>query len=197
MLGEAVLEPALEWVARTLSVSTLLSEVAESTRRVSDIVAAVKSYSQMDRAEVQRFDLGDGLESTIVMLGHKIRGLEVVRSYGSDVPEIEGHPGELNQVWTNLIDNAVDAMGGEGTLHLATRVDGDDVVVEVGDTGPGMPPEIVARAFEAFFTTKDVGKRTELGLDIARRIVEERHGGSIGIESQPGQTIIRVRLPGR
>ncbi len=195
VLGEAVLEPALEWVASTLSVFTLLSEVAESTRRVSDIVAAVKSYSQMDRAAVQRFDVTDGLESTLVMLGHKVRGLEVVRSYGSDVPEVEGHPGELNQVWTNLIDNAVDAMDGAGTLHLTTRVDGDDVVVEVGDTGRGMPPEVAARAFEAFYTTKDVGKGTGLGLDIARRIVEDRHGGAIGIESQPGQTIIRVRIP--
>jgi signal transduction histidine kinase len=197
VLDEAVLEPALEWVASTLSVFTLLSEIAESTRRVSEIVAAVKSYSQMDRAAIQRFDVTDGLESTIVMLGHKVKDLEIVRSYGSDVPEIEGHPGELNQVWTNLIDNAVDAMDGAGTLHLVTRFDGQDVVVEVGDTGPGMPPEVVARAFEAFFTTKDVGKGTGLGLDIARRIVEERHGGSISIESQPGKTIIRVQIPAR
>ncbi len=195
VLGEKSLEPGLEWVASTLSVSALLSEVAESTRRVSDIVAAVKSYSQMDRAALQRFDVTDGLESTLVMLGHKLRGVEVVRSYASDVPEIEGHPGELNQVWTNLIDNAVDAMDGAGTLHLTTRVEGDDVVVEVGDTGRGMPPEVAARAFEAFYTTKDVGKGTGLGLDIARRIVEERHGGAIAIESQPGHTIIRVRIP--
>jgi signal transduction histidine kinase len=195
VLGEEVLEPGLEWVASTLSVSALLSEVAESTRRVSDIVAAVKSYSQMDRAALQRFDVIDGLESTLVMLGHKLRGVDISRSYGSDVPQIEGHPGELNQVWTNLIDNAVDAMNGAGTLHLTTRVEGDDVVVEVGDTGRGMPPEVAARAFEAFYTTKDVGKGTGLGLDIARRIVEERHGGAIAIESQPGHTVIRVRIP--
>jgi signal transduction histidine kinase len=195
VLGEEVLEPGLEWVASTLSVSALLSEVAESTRRVSDIVAAVKSYSQMDRAALQRFDVTDGLESTLVMLGHKLRGVDISRSYGSDVPQIEGHPGELNQVWTNLIDNAVDAMNGAGTLHLTTRVEGDDVVVEVGDTGRGMPPEVAARAFEAFYTTKDVGKGTGLGLDIARRIVEERHGGAIAIESQPGHTVIRVRIP--
>jgi signal transduction histidine kinase len=194
-LGDAALEPGLEWVASTLSLFSLLSEVEESTRRVSDIVASVKSYTQMDRAEIQRFDVTDGLESTIVMLGNKLRDVEVVRLYGSDLPEIEGHPGELNQVWTNLIDNAVDAMDGRGTIRLTTRVDGNDLVVEVCDSGPGMPPEVAARAFEAFFTTKDVGKGTGLGLDIARRIVEDRHGGVIGIDSRPGQTIIRVRLP--
>ena len=197
VLGDALLEPGLEWVASTLSVSTLLSEVAESTRRVSEIVGAVKSYSQMDRAEVQRFDVTDGLESTLVMLGHKLKDVDIVRSYGSDVPEIDGHAGELNQVWTNLIDNAVDAMNGAGTLHLATRVVGNDVEVEVGDTGSGMPPEVLARAFEAFYTTKDVGKGTGLGLDIARRIVADRHGGTIGIESEPGHTVIRVRIPAR
>ncbi|MGH9126388.1 MAG: ATP-binding protein [Acidimicrobiales bacterium] len=194
VLGEAALEPGLEWVASTLSLFSLLAEVEESTRRVSDIVASVKSYTQMDRAGAQRFDVTDGLESTIVMLGNKLRGVEIVRSYGSDVPEIEGHPGELNQVWTNLIDNAVDAMDGTGTIRLTTRVEGNDLVVEVCDSGRGMPPEVVARAFEAFFTTKDVGKGTGLGLDIARRIVD-RHGGVIGIESEPGQTIIRVRIP--
>ncbi len=194
VLGDAALEPGLEWVASTLSLFSLLAEVEESTRRVSDIVASVKSYTQMDRAEVQQFDVTDGLESTLVMLGNKLRGVEIIRSYGSDVPEIEGHPGELNQVWTNLIDNAVDAMDGTGTLRLTTRVDGNDLVVEVGDSGRGMPPEVIARAFEAFFTTKDVGKGTGLGLDIARRIVD-RHGGVIGIESRPGQTIIRVRIP--
>ena len=195
VLGDTALEPGVEWVASTLSLFALLAEVEESTRRVSDIVGSVKSYTQMDRAEIQRFDVTDGLESTIVMLGNKLRSVEIVRSYGSDVPEIEGHPGELNQVWTNLIDNAVDAMGGAGTLRLTTRVERSDLVVEVCDSGPGMPPEVVARAFEAFFTTKEVGKGTGLGLDIARRIVEDRHGGVIGIESRPGQTIVRVRLP--
>jgi len=197
VLGEAVLEPGLEWVASTLSVFTLLAEVAESTRRVSEIVGAVKSYSQMDRAEIQHFDVTDGLESTLVMLGHKLRDIEIVRDYAKDVPRIDGHAGELNQVWTNLIDNAVDAMDGVGTLHLVTRLVGDDVEVEVGDTGSGMPPEVAARAFEAFYTTKDVGKGTGLGLDIARRIVADRHGGTIAIESEPGRTVIRVRIPAR
>jgi signal transduction histidine kinase len=113
------------------------------------------------------------------------------------VPGIDAHAGELNQVWTNLIDNAVDAMGGVGTLRVATRADGDHVVVEIGDTGPGMPPQVAARAFEAFYTTKDVGKGTGLGLDIARRIVEERHAGTITIDSRPGETVLRVRIPVR
>jgi signal transduction histidine kinase len=130
------------------------------------------------------------------MLGHKLRdGVTVVRDYGADVPQIDAYAGELNQVWTNLIDNAIDAMDGAGTLRVATRAEGNDVVIEIGDTGPGMPPEVAARAFDAFYTTKDVGKGSGLGLDIARRIVTERHAGTITIESQPGETVLRVRIP--
>jgi signal transduction histidine kinase len=196
VLEGSALEPGLEWVASTFSVATLLAEVKESTRRVSDLVAAVRSYSQMDRASMQRIDVTEGLESTLVMLGHKLRdGVEVVRDYGADVPQIEAYAGELNQVWTNLIDNAVDAMGGAGTLKVTTHAEGDTVVVEIGDTGPGFPPAVAARAFEAFYTTKDVGKGTGLGLDIARRIVVDRHGGAIDIDSRPGETVLRVSLP--
>jgi signal transduction histidine kinase len=137
----------------------------------------------------------DGLESTLVMLGHKLRGVTVVREYGTDVPMIDAYAGELNQVWTNLIDNAVDAMGGSGTLRVATRAEDGEVVIEIGDTGSGMPPEVAARAFEAFYTTKDVGQGTGLGLDIARRIIVERHGGKISIDSRPGETTLRVELP--
>jgi signal transduction histidine kinase len=196
VLAGPALEPGLEWVASTFSVATLLSEMKVSTRRISGLVAAIKSYSQMDRASMQRVDVTDGLESTLVMLGHKLRGgVTVVRHYGADVPPVEAYPGELNQVWTNLIDNAVDAMGGAGTLRLATRAERDHVVIEISDTGPGMPPQVAARAFEAFYTTKDVGKGTGLGLDIAQRIVAERHGGTIAIESRPGETVLRVRIP--
>ncbi|GAA1251880.1 sensor histidine kinase [Oryzihumus leptocrescens] len=195
-LEGSTLEPGLEWVASTLAASTLLAEVRESTRRVSDLVAAVRSYSQMDRASMQLVDVTDGLESTLVMLGHKLRdGITVVRDYGSGVPRVAAYAGELNQVWTNLIDNAVDAMGGVGTLQLTTRGEDGSVVVEVADTGPGMPPAVAARAFEAFYTTKEVGQGTGLGLDIARRIIEERHGGAISIDSGPGHTVLRVRLP--
>ena len=138
---------------------------------------------------MQPLDVTEGLESTLVMLGHKLRGgVTVVREYDADLPrDRRATPGELNQVWTNLIDNAVDAMDGDGTLRVVTRREPDAVVVEIGDTGPGMPPEVAARAFEAFFTTKDVGKGTGLGLDIARRIVVERHRGEIEIDSAPGR----------
>lgn len=198
VLEGPALQPGLEWVASTFSVATLLDEVKESTRRISELVAAVRSYSQLDRASLQRVDVTEGLDSTLVMLGHKLGdGVTVVREYDAGVPPIEAYAGELNRVWTNLIDNAVDAMEGMGTLRVATRADGDGVVVEIADTGPGMPPEVAARAFEAFYTTKDVGKGTGLGLDIARRIVEDRHGGTITIDSHPGATVLRVRLPVR
>jgi signal transduction histidine kinase len=183
-------------VASTLSVGALLAEVKESTRRVSELVGAVKSYSQLDRASIQVIDVTEGIESTLIMLGHKLRdGVTIARDYDPGVPRVEAYAGELNQVWTNLIDNAVDAMDGAGTLRISTRVEGDAAVVRIGDTGVGMPPEVAARAFEAFYTTKDVGQGTGLGLDIARRIVVERHGGAITIDSHPGETVVAVRIP--
>jgi signal transduction histidine kinase len=198
VLGDGTLEPGLEWVASTLSTGTLLSEVKDSTGRVSALVAAMKSYSQLDRASQQLIDVTEGIDSTLVMLGHKLPGgVTVVRDYGTDLPLIEASPGELNQVWTNIIDNAIDAMDGTGTLRISTRAEPQDVVVEIGDTGPGMPPDVQARAFEPFYTTKDVGKGTGLGLDIARRIIVERHHGQIAIDSRPGQTVLRIRLPRR
>jgi signal transduction histidine kinase len=189
----------LEWVASALSSGVLLGELKESTRRISELVAAVRSYSQMDRASMQRIDVTDGLESTLVMLAHKILpDVEVQRDYAADVPQLEAYPGELNQVWTNLIDNALDAMAGmngSGTLRVATRLDGECIEIEIGDTGSGLSPDAAQRAFEAFYTTRDVGKGTGLGLDIARRIVVERHAGSIALESLPTGTVARVRLP--
>jgi signal transduction histidine kinase len=197
-LGDAALTPGLEWVSATLSSKALLSELKDAVRRISELVAAVRSYSQLDRASRQRTDVRDGIESTLTMLGHKLKGgVTVVREY-ADLPEVEAYPGELNQVWTNLVDNAVDAMDGEGTLTVRTRAEGEWVVVEIADTGSGMPPEVVARAFEPFFTTKDVGRGTGLGLDIARRIVVERHGGLIDIDSPAREgkgTVMRVSLP--
>ena len=195
------MEPALEWVASAIAARDLLGELKESTRRISELVAAVRSYSQMDRASMQRIDVTEGLESTLVMLGHKVGpDVEVVRDYAADVPQLEAYPGELNQVWTNLITNALDAMGDAGTLRVSTRLATDDdgheaVVVEVGDTGGGLPSDVAHRAFEAFYTTKDVGNGTGLGLDIARRIIVERHGGEITLDSDPAETVARVRLP--
>lgn len=193
--GEA-LQAGLEWVAGAVTTTALISEAQDSTRRISELVAAVKSYSQLDRATVQRIQVTDGLDSTLVMLAHKLKdGITVEREYDGGVPAIEASPGELNQVWTNLIDNAVDAMGGAGTLRVGVHADEHGVVVAIGDTGPGMTEEVAAHAFEPFFTTKEVGKGTGLGLDISRRIVVERHAGEITVDSRPGDTVVRVRLP--
>ena len=198
ILDGPALEPGLEWVASALSAATLLAEMKESTQRISALVAAVKSYTQMDRASLQRIDVTDGLESTLVMLGHILRdGVTVVRDYGTGVPPVEAHAGELNQVWTNLISNAVEAMDGKGTLRLSTRAGQESIVIEVADTGCGMSPDVAARAFEPFFTTKDAAQSTGLGLDIARRIITERHGGTIDIDSRPGHTVLRVQIPVR
>ncbi len=192
------LAPALAWIAGAASVSSLLARLAESTRRISGLVAATRAYTQLDRGAAQATDVTEGLESTLAMLSAKVAGVTVVRDYAPGLPRVDAYPGELNQVWTNLIDNAADAMAGGGTLRLAARPDtAGGVVVEVGDSGPGMPPEVAARAFEAFYTTKEVGAGTGLGLDIAQRIVVERHGGTIGIESRPGDTVVRVTLPAR
>jgi len=195
VLPEAALEPGLEWVASTFSIIALLAEMKESTRRISELVAAIKSYSQMDRASVQQVDVTEGIESALAMVGHKLPGISVVREYAAAVPRIRAYPGELNQVWTSLIDNALDAMDGTGTLRLVTRAEPGSIVIEVADTGPGMAPEVAARAFDPFYTTKRAGQGTGLGLDIARRTVVERHGGSITIDSHPGSTVLRVQLP--
>ncbi len=195
-LSGPALQAGLEWVASAVTTTTLIAEAQNATRRISDLVSAVKSYSQLDRAAVQDVRVVDGLESTLIMLGHKLRdGITVVRDYDDSVPTVIANSGELNQVWTNLIDNAVDAMDGSGTLTLRTYADDRSLVVEIRDTGHGMTDEVAAHAFEPFFTTKEVGKGTGLGLDISRRIVVDRHGGEIGVESRSGATAVRVRLP--
>ncbi len=194
-VGREALVPALQWAASILGANALLSELTDATTRVSHLVASVKTYSQMDRASMQRADLNEGIESTLVMLAHKLRDVRVERDLADDLPSIEVNASELNQVWTNLIDNAVDAMDGKGTLRVVSRLDGDALVVEVSDTGGGMDEATLARAFEPFFTTKDVGKGTGLGLDISRRIVVERHGGEITFDTSSSGTTARVRLP--
>jgi signal transduction histidine kinase len=150
----------------------------------------------MDRAPHQRIDVHDGLKSTIVMLSHKFGdGITVVKDFDRTLPRIPAYPAELNQVWTNLIDNAIQAMNGVGTLTIRTALDGDRVLVDIGDTGQGIPPKFRLRVFEPFFTTKPVGEGTGLGLDISYRIVVNRHGGDISVTSQPGDTHFQVRLP--
>jgi signal transduction histidine kinase len=158
----------------------------------------VTSYSQLDRGAMQYLDVTEGLESTLVMLTHRIPdGITIVREYGTDVPTIEAFAAELNQVWTHLVNNAIDAMRDTGTLRVSAHAHEDGVVVEIGDTGPGMPTDVQAHAFDPFFTTKQVGQGTGLGLDVSRRIVVDRHGGDISIEQRPGETVLRVRLPPR
>ena len=195
----STLEAALRWLNYTVDTELLMNEIEDSTTRVSTLVGAAKQYSQLDRAPYQVVDVHELLDSTLMMLSGKIPpGIQVVKEYDRSLPQIPAYAAELNQVWTNLIDNAVSAMNGSGTLTVRTgkvREDEDEVFVEFGDTGPGVPPEIKDRIFEPFFTTKPVGEGTGLGLDISWRIVVKKHHGDISLESSPGDTRFRVRLP--
>ncbi|WP_106399625.1 ATP-binding protein [Actinocorallia populi] len=190
-----LLEGAVRWLAYTLEAELLLGEITESVTRISSLVGAARQYSHLDRTPYERVDVHEGLESTLVMLGAKLEGVRVVTEFDRSLPPVPVFAGELHQVWTNLIDNAVQAMGGSGTLTLRTAPDGDHARIEVRDTGPGVPPELRGRIFEPFFTTKPVGQGTGLGLDISYRIVVGRHGGDLNVESEPGDTRFIVRLP--
>jgi signal transduction histidine kinase len=191
----AMLEGAVRWLAYTLETELLMNEITDSVTRISSLVAAAKRYSNMDRAPHERVDIHLGLKSTLMMLASKLEGIKVVKDFDHSLPDIPVYAGELNQVWTNLIDNAVQAMNGHGTLTVRTSMDGDRVRVEIGDTGPGVPEKLRQRIFEPFFTTKPVGQGTGLGLDISYRIVVGRHGGDLTVESRPGDTRFIVRLP--
>jgi signal transduction histidine kinase len=164
---------------------------------MSRLVGAVKTYAYMDRGELVEVDLHEGLETTLVVLGHKLKhtSIQVVRDYDRALPKLTVRGSELNQVWTNLIHNAIQALGEQGTITLRTRREGSCAVVEVSDDGPGIPPEIRERIFDEFFTTKDAGNGTGLGLATARRIVVDRHNGSLTVDSEPGRTTFRVSLP--
>jgi signal transduction histidine kinase len=190
-------EAAIAWVAASLTASGLASEIADSTERMSRLVGAVKSYAYMDQGDVVAVDVHEGLETTLVVLNHKLKHtrIDVVRHYDRDLPRLIARGGELNQVWTNLLDNAIAALGETGTITISTRQEGDCAVIDVADDGPGIPRELQDRVFEPFFTTKDVGEGTGLGLDTARRIVQERHRGSLSVESTPGRTVFSVWLP--
>ncbi len=173
-----------------------MNEIEDSTNRISALVGAAKQYSQLDRAPYRVIDVHELLDSTLLMLSRKLGdGITVVKDYDQSLPQIPVYAAELNQVWTNLIDNAVSAMDGQGTLTVRTGLDRDRVLVEIGDTGPGVPPEIRERIFEPFFTTKAVGEGTGLGLDISWRIIVNKHHGDLEVESVPGDTRFRVRLP--
>jgi signal transduction histidine kinase len=192
----ADLAGALHWLADTVETELLLTEIGDSVARISSLVGAAKQYSQLDRAPYQVVDIHDLLDSTLAMLAAKIGdNIAVVRDYDRELPRIPAFPSELNQVWTNLIDNAVSAMAGSGTLTIRTMRDDDRLLIEFGDTGPGVPAEIRDRIFDPFFTTKPVGQGTGLGLDISYRIVVGRHHGDLRVESVPGDTRFRVWLP--
>jgi signal transduction histidine kinase len=190
-------DAAVRWVAATLTAGRLAAELEESTERMSALVGAVKSYAYMDRGDLVEVDLHEGLETTLTVLGYKLKhtAIEVERDYERTLPRLTVRGSELNQVWTNLLDNAIDALGERGTITIATRADGSCAVVEIADDGPGVPEDLAGRVFDPFFTTKDVGHGTGLGLATARRIVVERHDGSLTLDSRPGHTVFRVRLP--
>jgi signal transduction histidine kinase len=188
---------ALRSVAASLSAQRLVTELRESTERMSSLIAAIKAYAYMDRGGVVQADVHEGLETTLKVLHYKLKHtqIEVEREYDRSLPKVTIYGSELNQVWTNLIDNAIDALGEAGTITLRTQRDGECIVVDIADTGPGIPEDARPHVYEPFFTTKEVGKGTGLGLDTARRIVEERHGGSISFESGGDGTVFHVWLP--
>lgn len=194
--ADASLDGAMRWLAYTVETESLLREITHSTSRITSLVAAAKQYSQLDRAPYQSIDVHEGLVATLVMFGGKFaRGIKLVKEFNKTLPRIPAYPAELNQVWTNLIDNAVAAMDGSGTLTVRTSLDDEWLLVEITDTGPGIPPDIRKRVFEPFFTTKGVGEGTGLGLDVSWRVVVNRHHGDLRVESEPGDTRFQVRLP--
>jgi signal transduction histidine kinase len=195
-VDEAALDGAVRWLSYTVETEMLMNEIADSASRISALVGAAKQYSQLGRAPYQVTDLHGLLDSTLLMLGKKIGPrIKIVKDYDRSLPPVPGYPAELNQVWTNLIDKAVSAMNGEGTLTVRTALDRGQALVEFRDTGPGVPPEFRERIFEPFFTTKPVGEGTGLGLDISWRIVVSKHHGDLKMESSPGDTRFQVRLP--
>jgi len=194
-LGAETARAALERITALLEVATLLNEIESSTARISDLVGAIKQYTFMDQAPVQNVDIVKSLETTLTILNHKLKkGVAVQRDYQKIPLLVDSFGSELNQVWTNIIDNAIDAMGGKGELRVRTFREDSCVVVEIGDNGPGIPTEVQPHIFEPFFTTKGVGQGTGLGLDTVQRIVR-KHNGSIQVNSKPGDTRFQIWLP--
>ena len=188
---------ALRWVAASLTARGLAADLLDSASRMGDLVKAIKAYAYMDRGELVQVDVHEGLKTTLVVLGHKLKhtSIEVVKDFDRSLPQLTVRGSELNQVWTNLIDNAIDAMGETGTLTITTERDGPCVRIDVADDGPGIPAEAQPHVLDPFFTTKPVGQGTGLGLDTARQIVEERHNGTLGFDTGPGGTTFHVWLP--
>jgi signal transduction histidine kinase len=191
----ASLGPELTRFATLLEMERIADELEHSTARISDLIKAIKEYSYMDQARLQEVDITKSLETTLTIMHHKLkRGIAVIRNYAPDLPKIMAYGSELNQVWTNLIDNAADAMGDNGSLRISTARENDYILVEIADNGPGIPSDVKSRIFEPFFTTKGVGEGTGLGLDFVYRIVTGMHG-QISVDSVPGDTRFAVRIP--
>jgi len=194
--GAAFFNLSIQWLGTSCLMMGLLSEVGQTTERLSQIVRAMKSYTYLDQAPLLEVDVHEGLENTLVIMQHKLKhGVIIKREYSSNLPRIEAYASELNQVWTNIIDNAIDAMNGKGEITLRTSAEDNYVIVEIQDNGPGIPDNIQARIFEPFFTTKPPGKGTGLGLHISHDIVANRHKGQLLLESKPGETKFKVVLP--
>ena len=192
----ALFELSIRWLGAGCMMTDLLNEVQETTSRLSQIVKAMKAYTYLDQAPLLEVDVHEGLENTLVIMQHKLKqGVTVKREYTKELPHIEAYASELNQVWTNIIDNAVDAMGGSGEIVLRTYGEDDHIVVEIMDNGPGIPDDIQSRIYEPFFTTKPPGKGTGLGLHISHDIIANRHHGQLIVESQPGETKFKAILP--
>jgi signal transduction histidine kinase len=194
-VGTGHVASSLRWLAQVIEVSQLQHEIADAMSRINGLLSSAKQYSQLDRAPHQTVDVRVLLDSTLTMLKRKIGDVRVVTEYDPDLPPLNVYAGELNQVWTNLIVNALYAMGGTGTLTIRTGREGDRALIEIVDTGVGIPEEQLAQIFTPFFTTKPVGEGTGLGLDISWRIVANRHGGDLRVHSQPGDTRFQVLLP--
>lgn len=195
---DEILQNFIPILEKILQVLGLLNSVEQSTERIATLVKAVKDYSYMDQAPLQEVDIREGLENTLTILHHKLKSITVTREYDPDLPQISAYGSELNQVWTNLLDNASDALDDvqhEKHIWLRTRREYESVIVEIADNGAGIPPDVQLHIFEPFFTTKGVGKGTGLGLDIAYRIIVGRHHGEVSVTSQPGNTCFSVRLP--
>jgi signal transduction histidine kinase len=187
---------AIQWLGTACLTISLLSEIQLTTERLSQIVHAMKSYTYLDQAPLLEVDVHEGLENTLVIMQHKLKqGVSIKREYSPDLPHIEAYGSELNQVWTNIIDNAIDAMKGKGEISLRTFAEDEHVIVEITDTGPGIPENIRDRIFEPFFTTKPPGSGTGLGLHISHDIIANRHHGQLLVQSKPGETKFKAILP--
>ena len=196
LMNDEAFSEAIMWLEASLNMNSLVGEVEQSTSRISDLVSAIKNYSYMDRGDIQEVDIHEGINNTLKILYHKLKyGVKVHQEYAVNIPKMTARGSKLNQVWTNLIDNAIDAMDGKGELTIRTSLENNCVLIEIIDDGSGIAPEDKPRIFEPFYTSKDVGKGTGLGLDISRRIVVQEHKGNMRFDSVPGCTNFQVRLP--